>query len=75
MDLVASNSLGFYWKNISMKKDSILLFEHRKLMEANSFKESLQESLRLQKKKNRKTIIGVGVGGALVGILLGVLLK
>lgn len=75
MDLVASDSLGFYWKNISIKKDTMLLFEQKKLMEANRLNESLQESLKLQKKKSRKTIIGVGVGGTLVGIILGVLLK
>lgn len=75
MDLVASDSLGFYWKNISIKKDTMLLFEQKKLMEANKLNESLQESLKLQKKKSRKTIIGVGVGGTLVGIILGVLLK
>lgn len=75
MDLVASDSLGFYWKNISVKKDTMLLFEQKKLMEANRLNESLQESLKLQKKKSRKTIIGVGVGGTLVGIILGVLLK
>lgn len=75
MDLVASDSLGFYWKNISVKKGTMLLFEQKKLMEANRLNESLQESLKLQKKKSRKTIIGVGVGGTLVGIILGVLLK
>lgn len=75
MDLVVSDSLCFYWKNMSFKKDTLLRLELVKFEEATKYSTSLQQSLALEKKKKRKAIIGVGVGGTLIGIILGVLLK
>lgn len=75
MDLVVSDSLCFYWKNMYLKKDTILRFETIKFEESHKYTRSLEESLKLEKKKKRKAIIGVGVGGTLIGIILGVLLK
>lgn len=60
---------------MSLKKDDIILFVEKKYEESVMFSETLKQSLEAEKKKSRRLAIGVGVGGTLVGILLGVLLR
>lgn len=74
MDLVVSDSLCFYWKQIAVKSDTLYLVETKKYEQLTKINESLQAALKDEKKKSRKIGIGVGVGGTLLGILLGVLL-
>lgn len=75
MDLSASDSLISYWRQISIKKDTVIFFNAAKFEEQTKYNESLRKSLALEKRKKRKAIIGVGVGGTLIGIILGVMLK
>ena len=75
MDLRVSDSLIYYWKKVAVTNDTLYLLESKKFDEAQKVNGSLQQSLREQKKKSRIINIGVGVGGTLLGILLGVLLR
>lgn len=74
MDLVVSDSLCFYWKQVATKSDTLYIMETQKFEQLTKVNESLQAALKEEKKKSRKIGIGVGVGGTLLGILLGVLL-
>lgn len=73
MDLVVSDSLCNYWQKIAHKKDEVIQFTELKYVEADKFNESLQTSLKNEKKKGRRKNIGVGIGGTLLGILVGVI--
>lgn len=74
MDLVVSDSLCFYWKQVAVKSDTLYLMEAQKFEQLTRANESLQAALKEEKKRSRKIGIGVGVGGTLLGVLLGVLL-
>lgn len=74
MDLVVSDSLCFYWKQIAGKSDTLYVTEIKKFENLTKVNESLQSALKDEKRKSRKIGIGVGVGGTLLGVLLGVLL-
>lgn len=74
MDLVVSDSLCFYWKQVAVKSDTLYLMETLKYEQLTRVNESLQAALRDEKRKSRIIGIGVGVGGTLLGLLLGVLL-
>lgn len=74
-EVAFSDSLSRYWKDISERKDSIIRFENEKFDLAEDINAELYRSLKAQKIKSRNTIIGVGVGGTLLGVLIGVLLK
>lgn len=73
VDLLASDSLVFYWKSVSLAKDTVIRLEQLKYDETVKFNESLKTDLRNEKKKCRKRNFGVGIGGTLLGILLGVI--
>ena len=75
MDLSVSDSLIHYLRESSLKKDTLISMEVQKFDNSCRIIKNLQESLDTQKTKSRKTIIGVGVGGTLFGVLLGVLLR
>lgn len=75
MDLSVSDSLIHYLRESSLKKDTLISMEVQKFDNSCRIIKNLQESLGTQKTKSRKTIIGVGVGGTLFGVLLGVLLR
>ena len=75
MDLRVSDSLIFYWKQVAVTNDTLYLLESQKFEKAQKVNETLQQSLKEQKRKSRIIDIGVGVGGILLGILLGVLLR
>ena len=49
--------------------------EVQKYQNLDRINQNLEASLNIEKRKSRNTIIGVGVGGTLVGILLGLLLS
>lgn len=74
MDLVVSDSLCSYWKQVAVKSDTLYLMETLKYEQLTRVNESLQAALHDEKRKSRIIGIGVGVGGTLLGILLGVLL-
>lgn len=74
MDLRVSDSLVFYWKQVSMTNSSMYMLESKKFEESQKVNEALQKSLKEQKNKSRIIGIGVGVGGILLGVFLGVLL-
>ena len=73
MDLVVSDSLCLYWKQIATKSDTLCMMGAQKFENLTRVNASLQVALKQEKRKNRKMGIGVGVGGTLLGILLGVL--
>lgn len=56
-------------------KDSIIYMGQSKLEISRKLNEDLERSLLEQKRRSRKTFIGVGVGGTLFGVLLGMLLN
>lgn len=75
MDLVVSDSLIFYWKMTAFKSDSISALEYEKYQEASRMNVYLNGTIEEEKRKSRLLSIGVGVGGTLLGVLLGVLLR
>jgi hypothetical protein len=72
MDLAVSDSMLNYYKQSVVSQQGIISLQDEKFNKQTTFYE---ESLRREKKKSRKKSIGVGVGGTLLGIVLGVLLK
>ena len=70
-----SDSLCVYWQKISEAKDTLIVMEVQKYQNLDRINQNLEASLNIEKRKSRNTIIGVGVGGTLVGILLGLLLS
>ena len=70
-----SDSLCVYWRKISEAKDTLVMTEIQKYQNLDRINQNLEASLNVRKRKSRNTIIGVGVGGTLVGILLGLLLS
>lgn len=69
-----SDSIANHWKTIVVQKDSLIKLEEEKYELAQKVNFSLARSLEQQKRKSRNTIIGVGVGAALVGGLVSLLL-
>lgn len=74
MDLLVSDSLVFYWQKLVVKTDTMYQLEAKKYGELTKINESLQATIKEEKRKCRKVGLGVGVGGTLLGVLLGVLL-
>ena len=70
-----SDSLCVYWRKLSEAKDTLVAMEVQKYQNLERINQNLEASLNTEKRKSRNTIIGVGVGGTLVGILLGLLLS
>lgn len=70
-----SDSLCVYWQKISEAKDTLVMTEIQKYQNLDCINRNLEASISVRKRKSRNTIIGVGVGGTLVGILLGLLLS
>ena len=73
MGLSVSDSLVVYWKKIAEKSDTISSLENKKYGNLLEINQNLRNSLNANKRKYRKTAIGVGVGGTLLGFILGVL--
>ena len=73
MGLSVSDSLVVYWKKFAEKSDTISSLENKKYDNLLEINQNLKNSLDANKKKYRKTAIGVGVGGTLLGFILGVL--
>ena len=72
--IFVQDSLLTYWKTLSLKTDSLYLFENKKYEESCLLNSSLKKSLEKEKRRVTNIGIGVGVGGTLLGILIGVLL-
>ena len=73
MGLSVSDSLVVYWKKVAKKSDTIRSLENKKYDNLNRINRNLENSLNTNRKKYRKTAIGVGVGGTILGFILGVL--
>ena len=73
MGLSVSDSLVVYWKKVAEKSDTIRSLENKKYDNLSKINHNLENSLNTNKKKYRKTAIGVGVGGTILGFILGVL--
>ena len=73
-ELALTDSLCNYLKEVSFKKDTIINLEVEKFRQASEVNESLKTALIVEKNKNRKNSLRVGVGGTLLGVLLGVLI-
>ena len=73
MGLSVSDSLVVYWKKVSEKSDTIRSLENKKYDNLSKINKNLENSLNTNRKKYRKTAIGVGVGGTILGFILGVL--
>lgn len=69
------DSLILYWRRVASANDELYTLEAKKFEEAQKETASLRQTFKEQERKRRITDIGVGVGGTLLGILLGVLLK
>ncbi len=74
MDLQSLDSLCFYWEKVASNTDALYLMEAQKNLHLAKINGSLQDALVYEKRKSRRTNIGVGVGGTLLGVVLGVLL-
>lgn len=72
--IFVQDSLLTYWKTLSLKTDSLYLFENKKYEESCLLNSSLKKSLEKEKRRVTNIGIGVGVGGTLLGVLIGVLL-
>ena len=70
-----SESICSTIEKISGAKDTLIVMEVQKYQNLDRINQNLEASLNIEKRKSRNTIIGVGVGGTLVGILLGLLLS
>ena len=57
-----------------MSNDSVSLLYARQVSDTQELVHTLENSLKGNDKKTRKTSIGVGVGGVALGILLGALI-
>ena len=73
MGLSVSDSLVVYWKKVAEKSDTICSLENKKYDNLSKINKNLENSLNTNRKKYRKTAIGVGVGGTILGFILGVL--
>ena len=73
MGLSVSDSLVVYWKKVAEKSDTIRSLENKKYDNLSKINKNLENSLNTNRKKYRKTAIGVGVGGIILGFILGVL--
>ena len=73
MGLSVSDSLVVYWKKVAEKSDTIRSLENKKHDNLSRINQNLENSLNTNRKKHRKTAIGVGVGGTILGFILGVL--
>ena len=74
-ELSLADSLCLYWKRVSEKADTMYFSEKQKYEQLTRTNTALQYAIIEEKKKSRKTGIGVGVGGVLLGFVLGVLLS
>lgn len=72
MDLAVSDSMLSYYKKSVVSQQGIIDLQNEKFNKQAAFYE---ESIKREKRKSRKKSIGVGVGGTLLGIVLGVLLR
>lgn len=73
MGLSVSDSLVGYWKKVAEKSDTICSLVDKKYDNLSRINQNLENSLNINRKKYRKTAIGVGVGGTILGFILGVL--
>lgn len=71
--LSVSDSLVVYWKKVAEKSDTLRSLENKKYDNLSKINQNLENSLNANRKKYRKTAIGVGVGGTILGFILGVL--
>lgn len=72
MDLAVSDSMLSYYKKSVISQQGIISLQDEKFNKQTAFYE---ESLKREKRKSRNKSIGVGVGGTLLGVVLGVLLR
>lgn len=75
MGLSVSDSLVIYWRKIAEKSDTICSLEEKKYNNLSVVNQNLSRALNDEKRKGRKVAVGVGVGGAILGFILGVLLN
>lgn len=69
-----ADSLSQHWQRITVLQDSIITATSKKVALAEQLNKDFGDLLKLQRKKNLKTTIGVGVGGILLGVTAGLLL-
>lgn len=69
-----ADSLSRHWQQITVLQDSIITATNKKVALAEQLNKDFGDLLKLQRKKNLKTTIGVGVGGILLGVTAGLLL-
>ena len=74
VDLCFSDSLCNYWKHIAESKGQLVQMENTKYNESLRAMRNLEESCKVQKRKSRKAIVGVGIGGAIIGVIIAALL-
>lgn len=73
-ELELADSFSLYWRRVAMSNDSVSLLYARQVSDTQELVHTLENSLKENDKKTRKTSIGVGVGGVALGILLGALI-
>ena len=69
-----ADSVNTQLKQVMALQDSVVIGLRKKVTEAEALNDDLGRALNIQRKKDLRTTIGVGVGGILLGVVSGLLL-
>ena len=78
-DIAFADSICGYYRQMQCKQDSVIGYMDMKIRYAEEYSTGLenllQNYIKEYKRKSRKRIVGVGVGGIFLGVIVGALLK
>lgn len=70
-ELSLSDSVIRHTQKVSSVRNDMYLLEAKKYASECAKSSRLQEEILVKKKQHKKTIVGVGLGGALLGVIIG----